>query len=70
MTDQPLDYDPLKVPTRPAATVMLLRDATQGGIEVFMMRRTAAAVFAASQYVFPGGKVDDADHARSEEHHV
>ena len=64
MTDQaPLDYDPLKVPTRPAATVMLVRDAERSGVEVFMMRRTAAAVFAASQYVFPGGKVDDVDHA-------
>lgn len=69
MTDHtaPLDYDPLKVPTRPAATVMLVRDADAGGIEVFMMRRTAAAVFAASQYVFPGGKVDDVDHARTME---
>lgn len=66
MTEQaPLDYDPLKVPTRPAATVMLIRDAEHSGVEVFMMRRTAAAVFAASQYVFPGGKVDDADHAAS-----
>ena len=65
MTDQQpaLDYDPLSVPTRPAATVMLVRDAESSGVEVFMMRRTAAAVFAASQYVFPGGKVDDADHA-------
>ena len=65
MTDQQpaLDYDPLAVPTRPAATVMLVRDAASSGVEVFMMRRTAAAVFAASQYVFPGGKVDDADHA-------
>ena len=65
VTDRPevLDYDPHRVPTRPAATVMLVRDAAASGIEVFMMRRTAAAVFAASQYVFPGGKVDDADHA-------
>lgn len=65
VTNQPeaLDYDPHAVPTRPAATVMLVRDAESSGVEVFMMRRTAAAVFAASQYVFPGGKVDDADHA-------
>lgn len=69
MTDSnaPLDYDPLRVPTRPAATVMLVRDAETSGIEVFMMRRTAAAVFAASQYVFPGGKVDDTDHAHTME---
>lgn len=50
------------VPVRPAATVMLLRDAT-AGLEVFMMQRTLSAAFARGQYVFPGGKVDDADHA-------
>ena len=39
---------------------MLLRD-TSDGIEVFMLRRTKAAAFAGGMYVFPGGKVDDAD---------
>ena len=48
------------IPIRPAATVMLLRD-TDAGLEVFMLRRTTAAVFAAGMYVFPGGKVDPAD---------
>jgi 8-oxo-dGTP pyrophosphatase MutT (NUDIX family) len=41
---------------------MLLRDGTDG-LEVFMMQRTLTAAFARGQYVFPGGKVDDADHA-------
>lgn len=41
---------------------MLLRDGTEG-LEVFMMQRTLSAAFARGQYVFPGGKVDDADHA-------
>ena len=49
------------VPIRPAATVMLLRDRGHG-LEVFMLQRTHAAAFARSQYVFPGGRVDDADH--------
>ena len=50
------------LPAKPAATVMLLRDAdTTEGIEVFMLRRTKAAAFASGMYVFPGGKVDDAD---------
>jgi 8-oxo-dGTP pyrophosphatase MutT (NUDIX family) len=49
------------VPVRPAATVILLRDGDIG-IEVFMLQRTHAAAFARSQYVFPGGRVDDADH--------
>lgn len=51
-----------ETPLRPAATVMLLRDA-EGGVEVFMVRRTAAAAFAGGLYVFPGGRVDDADGA-------
>src|SRR5260221_7102453 len=54
-----------QVPARPAATVMLLRD-TPGGIEVFMLRRTTSAAFAGGMYVFPGGKVDDADGAGDE----
>ena len=46
---------------RPAATVMLLRDALDGGIEVLMVRRAVAAAFAGGIYVFPGGAVDAAD---------
>jgi len=45
---------------KPAATVMLLRDG-RSGIEVFMLRRTKSAAFAGGMYVFPGGKVDEAD---------
>ena len=58
-------FDPATVPIRTAATVMLVRDAFDGdpGVEVFMLRRTGNASFAAGMYVFPGGKVDDADHA-------
>ena len=53
--------DPV-LPAKPAATVMLLRDAdTAEGIEVFMLRRTKAAAFAGGMYVFPGGKVEEAD---------
>lgn len=51
-----------EVPVRPAATVMLVRDGDRGP-EVFMLRRTLSAAFASGQYVFPGGKVDGADHA-------
>lgn len=50
------------VPLRPAATVMLLRDAVED-IEVFMMQRTTSAAFASGMYVFPGGRVDDVDGA-------
>jgi 8-oxo-dGTP pyrophosphatase MutT (NUDIX family) len=51
---------PEPIPVKPAATVMLLRD-TSHGIEVFMLRRTTRAAFAGGMYVFPGGKVDEAD---------
>lgn len=39
---------------------MLLRD-TDGGLEVFVLRRTTSAAFAGGMYVFPGGRVDPAD---------
>ena len=47
---------------RPAATVLLLRDAP-AGIEVLMTRRSLTASFAPGAFVFPGGAIDAADHA-------
>ena len=47
-------------PLRPAATVLLLRDAAHG-VEVLMTRRSATASFAPGAYVFPGGGIDAAD---------
>lgn len=44
-------------PTRPAATILLLRDTPQG-LEVLMTRRSARASFAPGAYVFPGGVID------------
>ena len=49
-------------PTRPAATVLLLRD-TPEGVEVLMTRRAMTASFAPGAYVFPGGGIDAADAA-------
>lgn len=51
------------VTTRPAATVLLLRDApgNAGGIEVLMTRRSDKASFAPGAYVFPGGGIDALD---------
>ncbi|MEZ5558977.1 MAG: hypothetical protein R3E86_10630 [Pseudomonadales bacterium] len=48
-------------PIRPAATVILVRDADPG-YEIFMLRRTSQAAFAGGMYVFPGGRVDSDDH--------
>jgi 8-oxo-dGTP pyrophosphatase MutT (NUDIX family) len=55
------EFDPTTVPVKPAATVLLVRDADVGGVEVFMLRRTFNAAFASGMFVFPGGKVDDVD---------
>jgi glyoxylase-like metal-dependent hydrolase (beta-lactamase superfamily II)/8-oxo-dGTP pyrophosphatase MutT (NUDIX family) len=45
---------------RPAATLILLRDAP-GGPEVLLLQRTQSAVFLGGAYVFPGGATDTAD---------
>jgi 8-oxo-dGTP pyrophosphatase MutT (NUDIX family) len=55
------ELDASSVPLSPAATVMLVRDAP-AGLEVFMLRRALGASFAGGVYVFPGGRVDAADH--------
>ncbi len=49
-----------EVPVSDAATVIVGRDTSEG-LQVFMVRRNARAVFLPDQYVFPGGRVDDAD---------
>lgn len=48
-------------PIRPAATVMIVRDA-EPGVELFMLKRTSNAAFAGGMFVFPGGRVDSDDH--------
>lgn len=48
------------VPTRPAATIVLLRDG-HSGPEVLLLRRTRSSGFVPGAYVFPGGRVDRED---------
>jgi 8-oxo-dGTP pyrophosphatase MutT (NUDIX family) len=50
---------------RPSATICLLRDGDDG-MEVMMGRRSATARFMANAWVFPGGRVDEADRERAE----
>jgi len=45
----------------PAATVVLLRDAAEGGVETLMVRRSSKLEFAGGMWVFPGGRVDPDD---------
>ena len=56
---QPAPHAPSEIPCA-AATVVLLRD-TDASMEVLLLRRHAKASNMAGVYVFPGGKLDDAD---------
>ncbi|MEJ6514976.1 MAG: hypothetical protein QNL97_02190 [Pseudomonadales bacterium] len=62
------DINEDKQQVRPAATVIIVRDA-KPQFEIFMLRRTNQAAFAGGMYVFPGGRVDDHDHAEDYDHH-
>lgn len=48
-------------PIRPAATVIIVREASES-YEIFMLKRTSSASFASGMFVFPGGRVDSDDH--------
>jgi 8-oxo-dGTP pyrophosphatase MutT (NUDIX family) len=50
------------VTPRPAATVVLLRDAS-AGLEVYVLRRLPSMAFAGGMQAFPGGAVDARDTA-------
>lgn len=52
---------------RDAATVVLLREGTQGP-EVFLIKRHSASQVLGGAYVFPGGQLDPADGATPPEH--
>ena len=56
---------------RDAATVMVLRERREEtGLEVFMVRRHARSRFMANTYVYPGGKLDEADTSAAVADHV
>ena len=55
-----LNLEIVTTPLRPAATVVMLRDAPVG-LEVFLMKRHTLSDVLGGAYVFPGGKVDAAD---------
>ena len=48
------------VEPRPAATVVLLRD-DDGEMQVLLLKRHRSSGFVPGAYVFPGGRIDDAD---------
>ena len=51
---------PVKEPLD-SATVILTRQSTQGQFKVFLMRRHRDSDFMGGAFVFPGGRLDDAD---------
>lgn len=55
---------------RPAATVIVVRPAPEADArpEVLLLRRHASAGFMANVWVFPGGRVDEADLANDDAH--
>ncbi len=54
-------------PAIPAATLVIFRDAADGGApELLMVERAKAMVFAGGALVFPGGRVDPGDRALAE----
>ena len=57
-----INSDIVDTPPLPSATVMVLRDSASGP-EVLMMRRHGQSSVLGGAHVFPGGKLDAADHA-------
>ncbi len=53
----------MSAPVRPAATVAPLRDGPHGP-EVLLLQRSPTLVFAPGAWVFPGRRVDEADHGQ------
>jgi 8-oxo-dGTP pyrophosphatase MutT (NUDIX family) len=49
---------------RPASTVVVLRPSREGPFELLLLRRNDSVAFMGGAYVFPGGRVDPADHTR------
>ncbi len=56
-----LNSEIITTPPRASATVVLLRDDPQKGLQVFLLRRHTASAVLGGVFVFPGGKLDDAD---------
>jgi 8-oxo-dGTP pyrophosphatase MutT (NUDIX family) len=65
-----LNNETVTSPPRASATVVLLRDDSQEGLQVFFLRRHMASAVLGGAFVFPGGKLDVADCAPSLHAHL
>ena len=54
----------MSAPAHPAATVVLLRDGSEG-LELLLVRRNARLAFHGGAWVFPGGRIDEEDYAKA-----
>jgi len=55
-------------PVFPAATVVLVRDGSQG-LEVLLVQRSKAVAHMGGMWVFPGGRVDEGDYPADRDEH-
>ncbi|MEX1031964.1 MAG: NUDIX hydrolase [Cellvibrionaceae bacterium] len=55
-------------PPSPSSTVMLLRDARNGGIEALLVQRNSELKTGGGAWVFPGGRVDPLDYDETDDH--
>ncbi|HBD13425.1 MAG TPA: NUDIX hydrolase [Porticoccaceae bacterium] len=62
---KPGEGKPITEPPIPAATVVLLRDGDKG-VETLMLRKNKDIGFG-GMWVFPGGRIDDADYGDSDD---
>jgi 8-oxo-dGTP pyrophosphatase MutT (NUDIX family) len=51
---------------RPASTVVVLRPSAAGTYQVLLVKRNDRVAFMAGAFVFPGGRVDEADRAAAQ----
>jgi 8-oxo-dGTP pyrophosphatase MutT (NUDIX family) len=58
-----LDDDLPLPPAIPAATLVLFRERVSGPPELLVVERSTKMAFAGGAVVFPGGRIDDDDHA-------
>jgi 8-oxo-dGTP pyrophosphatase MutT (NUDIX family) len=65
-----LNSEVITTPPRASATVVLLRDEPEKGLEVFLLRRHTASAVLGGVFVFPGGKLDASDCAPNVHAHL
>ena len=56
-----IEFGDEDVPVHPSATVVLMRDG-EAGLEALLVQRSKAVKHMGGMWVFPGGKVDEADY--------